>query len=171
MKSKPDSDKLLNYIRKNPSPTAHLVQHFNANESDMRIALFALREKGVIRSRRTGERTSVWDPIPPEAIELAKEEWRREKAPKRVKRERPEVGEGDSEGLHLGSAKGIKTTDKGALLVEGPGIRQLVGVSTTWIPISCLHDDSEVFAKGDEGKLVVKAWFAKQKGWAVGSED
>ena len=33
-----------------------------------------------------------------------------------------------------------------------------------WIPQSQVHDDSEVFKKGDEGKLVVKGWFTREKG-------
>jgi len=31
-----------------------------------------------------------------------------------------------------------------------------------WIPKSVVHDDSEVWKKGDEGKLVVKAWYAEK---------
>jgi hypothetical protein len=36
-----------------------------------------------------------------------------------------------------------------------------------WIPVSQVHDDSEVFANddGSKGTLVVTAWFAKQRGW------
>ena len=30
-----------------------------------------------------------------------------------------------------------------------------------WIPKSQVHDDSEVYAKGDEGTLAVTNWFAK----------
>ena len=29
-----------------------------------------------------------------------------------------------------------------------------------WIPKSCIHDDSEVYAIGHSGKLIVKSWFA-----------
>lgn len=32
-----------------------------------------------------------------------------------------------------------------------------------WIPKSCIHDDSEVYARGHYGKLVVKAWFARKE--------
>jgi len=35
-----------------------------------------------------------------------------------------------------------------------------------YVPIENLHDDSEVYKKGDEGKLVVKMWWAIEKGWA-----
>lgn len=35
-----------------------------------------------------------------------------------------------------------------------------------WVPKSCIHDDSEVFDAKDnaEGKLVLKGWFAADKG-------
>ena len=34
-----------------------------------------------------------------------------------------------------------------------------------WIPKSQIDDDSEVYEKGHEGKLVITRWLAKQKGW------
>jgi hypothetical protein len=34
-----------------------------------------------------------------------------------------------------------------------------------WVPQSQIHEDSEVFQKGDEGKLRVKMWYAKEVGW------
>ena len=33
-----------------------------------------------------------------------------------------------------------------------------------WFPKSQVDDDSEVWKRGDQGKLVVSAWIAKQKG-------
>ncbi len=33
-----------------------------------------------------------------------------------------------------------------------------------WIPQSQVHADSEVWRKGDEGKLVITKWIAEQKG-------
>lgn len=33
-----------------------------------------------------------------------------------------------------------------------------------WVPKSCVHDDSEVFKKGDEGKFIVKTWWAEKNG-------
>jgi hypothetical protein len=33
-----------------------------------------------------------------------------------------------------------------------------------WLPLSQVHDDSEVYAKGHTGKLVITEWIAKQKG-------
>lgn len=34
-----------------------------------------------------------------------------------------------------------------------------------WLPKKGIHDDSEVYEKDHEGKLVVKAWLAKKEGW------
>jgi hypothetical protein len=34
-----------------------------------------------------------------------------------------------------------------------------------WVPQSVVHDDSEVYKEGDEGKLVVQLWFAEKEGW------
>lgn len=34
-----------------------------------------------------------------------------------------------------------------------------------WIPKSVIHDDSEVYEEGHAGKLVVKRWWAEQRGW------
>jgi len=33
-----------------------------------------------------------------------------------------------------------------------------------WIPKSQIHDDSEVYGKGHEGRLIVSAWFADKEG-------
>jgi hypothetical protein len=48
-------------------------------------------------------------------------------------------------------------TDKAALCVI-PGYDE-----EFWIPKSQIHDDSEVWHKGDEGKLVITQWIAEQK--------
>ena len=34
-----------------------------------------------------------------------------------------------------------------------------------WVPQSQVDDDSEVFEKGDEGKLVVAQWWAEKAGY------
>lgn len=36
---------------------------------------------------------------------------------------------------------------------------------THWVPFVAIHDDSEVWHVGDHGTLIVKDWFAKEKGW------
>ena len=52
-------------------------------------------------------------------------------------------------------AKCIAQTEK-AILVE---IRR----DQQWIPQSVILDDSEVWKEGDEGKLVIAAWFAEKE--------
>jgi len=47
-------------------------------------------------------------------------------------------------------------TDK-AILVEIEG-------EEVWIPQSQVDDDSHVWAKGDEGLLIISDWIAEQKG-------
>jgi hypothetical protein len=34
-----------------------------------------------------------------------------------------------------------------------------------WVPLSVIHDDSEVYADGHTGKLVVHRWFAEKERW------
>lgn len=41
---------------------------------------------------------------------------------------------------------------------------RLASGSVHWIPKACVHDNSEVYEKGDEGKLVVLAKFAEREG-------
>lgn len=36
-----------------------------------------------------------------------------------------------------------------------------------WIPKSCLHDDTEVYALGDVGKVVVHVWWAEEKNLGI----
>jgi hypothetical protein len=40
-----------------------------------------------------------------------------------------------------------------------------------WVPQSVVHDDSEVYKEGDEGRLVVQLWFAEKEGWAQRDEN
>lgn len=35
-----------------------------------------------------------------------------------------------------------------------------------WVPLSQIHEDSEVYDEGDEGRLVVSGWLARERGWA-----
>lgn len=48
-----------------------------------------------------------------------------------------------------------RETDK-AILVEIKG-------EELWIPKSQIHDDSEVYASGHTGKLVISEWIAREK--------
>lgn len=62
------------------------------------------------------------------------------------------------EPYRLAGVKATRATDK-ALLVEHPDIGKV------WVPQSQIDDDSEVYAAGHEGELVVSAWFAEKQGW------
>lgn len=56
----------------------------------------------------------------------------------------------------LADVKALRGTDKALLcLIDGEEV---------WIPQSQITDDSEVYEVGGEGKLVITAWFAGQKG-------
>lgn len=56
----------------------------------------------------------------------------------------------------MGNGKCIRATDR-AVLVR-------IGDKEIWIPQSVVHDDSEVFKEGDEGKIVTKQWWAERNG-------
>lgn len=46
---------------------------------------------------------------------------------------------------------------------EAPGITDGEQI---WVPQSCVHDDSPVHEKASpRGELIVKEWFAEEKGW------
>ena len=49
--------------------------------------------------------------------------------------------------------------DRSAILVQIPGFEEPV-----WIPYSQIHDDSEIYAKGDTGSLIISRWIAEEKG-------
>lgn len=66
----------------------------------------------------------------------------------------------DSDAEDLGQARVKRSTGK-ALLVETDD------VGTFWVPVSVIHDDSEVYgsdASNSHGKLIVKSWWAKKEG-------
>lgn len=71
----------------------------------------------------------------------------------------------EEEGFAIDGAKAIRETDK-ALLIQADFFEsQGNDEGTRWVPKSQIHDDSEVFEKGHEGKLVVKKWLAEKEGW------
>lgn len=51
-----------------------------------------------------------------------------------------------------------------AVAETGSALLCRIDGSDVWIPKSQIDDDSEVFEKGHEGKLVVSEWIAKEKG-------
>jgi hypothetical protein len=54
----------------------------------------------------------------------------------------------------------LRETDK-AILVRSSEF----GDDEVWVPKSVIHEDSSVFAEGDEGTLLVKRWFAEKQKW------
>lgn len=63
--------------------------------------------------------------------------------------------------VSMGSARAKRLSDSGkALLVRIHEQREDV-----WIPVSQIHDDSEVWEEGHVGNLVVNEWFAEQRNW------
>lgn len=56
--------------------------------------------------------------------------------------------------IRFPDCRGIHETPR-ALLVSVDG-------DDKWFPKSVIHDDSEVYAPGDEGELVVKAWWCRK---------
>ena len=52
----------------------------------------------------------------------------------------------------------IKETGK-AVLVESQNLDEPL-----WVPMSVIHDDSEVYEEGDKGTLTVKGWWAEKEG-------
>jgi hypothetical protein len=67
-------------------------------------------------------------------------------------------------GASLGKGKAIRATDK-ALLVRMEDEDFNKGENEVWIPRSVIHDDSECYEDGDDGKVVVESWWAEKQGW------
>lgn len=66
----------------------------------------------------------------------------------------------ETEGFEVGTA-GVSWETPDAVLFA------IDGVGAVWVPKSAVHDNSEVWKRGQEpGALVVKPWFAKKKGWS-----
>lgn len=59
----------------------------------------------------------------------------------------------------INNAKGLHTSDGGALKVEVDG-------DTCWIPMKLIDEDSECYKKGTEGTLIIPMWLAEEKGLA-----
>jgi hypothetical protein len=59
-----------------------------------------------------------------------------------------------------------KRTDK-AIYVEAPDLDPIPcrksDLDRCWLPLSAVHDDSEVYEVGHHGKLVVHAWIVDKK--------
>jgi hypothetical protein len=60
----------------------------------------------------------------------------------------------------------MSVTIQGAIAVHetADALKVEIDGEEHWIPKSQIDDDSEVFEKGHEGKLVVTDWFAEKEG-------
>lgn len=65
----------------------------------------------------------------------------------------------DDEGVRFEETKVVAQTDR-AVLVKGEAFDD----GELWIPRSVIHDDSEVWKQGDQGRLILKGWWARENG-------
>lgn len=77
-----------------------------------------------------------------------------------------------SDPISLGKGRAVGET-KNALLVrfqDSPKARlkgaKVKADDQLWIPQSVIHDDSEVYASGQVGNVVVETWWAEERGFA-----
>lgn len=64
--------------------------------------------------------------------------------------------EDETRTVTLEDVRALRQTEKALLcLIDGDEV---------WIPQSHIHDDSEVYEQGGEGRLVISRWLAEQKG-------
>jgi len=56
----------------------------------------------------------------------------------------------------IGVGKCTRDTDKALFVVYNEDAGQ------QWVPKSVVHDDSEIWKRGDAGKLIVKMWWAEK---------
>lgn len=57
----------------------------------------------------------------------------------------------------LPEGKITRETEKAVLYVHGD--------NETWVPKSVIHDDSEIWKRGEEGVLTVESWWASKNGF------
>ena len=63
----------------------------------------------------------------------------------------------DPAGISLGKARCVGSSTKAICVVlEGSPLQR-------WVPQSVVHDDSEVYKRGDSGNLVVMLWWAEKE--------
>lgn len=63
----------------------------------------------------------------------------------------------NDEGVVFEDALIKHVTDKGGALIRFDDGEEV------WIPTSQIHDDSDIWKKGESGKLVLTAWICEQK--------
>lgn len=64
--------------------------------------------------------------------------------------------EDGDEPVSLGACTVVAETEKAI------GVKRENDPGTLWVPKSCVHDNSEVHQKTDEGELFVKRWWAEK---------
>lgn len=67
----------------------------------------------------------------------------------------------DDEGISIGEAICVRETEKSIFVQMDPGKRS----EHHWIPQSQVHDDSDVWKVGQRGQLIIKRWWAEEKGF------
>jgi len=68
------------------------------------------------------------------------------------------VGEFEDNGYDKSDGEIIRVSEKAILFRQEDG-------EEIWVPQSVIHDNSEVWKKGDVGILIVKEWWAKKQEW------
>lgn len=76
-------------------------------------------------------------------------------------RDRRQRSEEDYEPVVVGRYRCSRETTRAILVTNAEN-----ELDEFWLPKSTVHDDSEVYSVGDEGKLIVVRWMAEKKGWA-----
>lgn len=69
------------------------------------------------------------------------------------------------EGVSLGPARAIRESESGKALYVACKEAPKGSKKGIWVPLSAIHDDSDIYEPGHSGKLVIKYWFAEQKNW------
>lgn len=64
----------------------------------------------------------------------------------------------------IGHASALKETSAGLC------VRRRGDEKDIWLPKAHIHDDSEVYALGTSGRLVVKRWLAVERGYVEGDD-
>lgn len=65
----------------------------------------------------------------------------------------------------------VRITGETAKAVKVVGLNPRVPDHAEWIPKSAVHDDSEVYQLGDEGRFTLKRWKAEDLGLVDDDED
>lgn len=79
-----------------------------------------------------------------------------------------EFKEHNSKNVSIMGAECIRETKSAVLIrveIDGKGKQEF------WVPQSQVHKDSEVWVKGDTGKLVISKWIAIERGFWEKEED